>query len=80
MDSMRLKVNIRMKFELINKGAKDIRHTRVRFNFLRELRVSGVHRIIQDRTHDKSLDIPAKKYLQDYTKNTPNAFVSMIMI
>jgi hypothetical protein len=70
LESMGLKVKVPMKVDLDNKGAKDIinnwsvggqtRHVGVRFNFLRELKESGVIEIHWISTHDNCTDIHRK--------------------
>jgi hypothetical protein len=70
LESMGLKVKVPMKVDLDNKGAKDIinnwsvggrtRHVGVRFNFLRELKESGVIEIHWISTHDNCSDILTK--------------------
>jgi hypothetical protein len=73
LESMGLKVKVPMKVDLDNKGAKDIinnwsvggrtRHMGVRFNFLRELKESGVIEIHWISTHDNCSDILTKNLL-----------------
>ena len=70
LELMGLKVKVPMKVDLDNKGAKDIinnwsvggrtRHVGVRFNFLRELKESGVIEIHWISTHDNCSDILTK--------------------
>jgi hypothetical protein len=70
LESMGLKVKVPVKVDLENKGAKDIinnwsvggqtRHVGIRFNFLRELKESGVIEIHWISTQDNCLDILTK--------------------